>query len=90
MGKSYEYSSCGLESIAPALFGVSDKVRVLHEDVVREHARDGWRIGADLRPRRRCVRRREVLRADLRMEHAEHTTALVGASRARRSCRTAM
>ena len=26
------------------LFGVSDKVRGAYEDVVHEHARDGWRL----------------------------------------------
>ncbi len=45
MSKSYEYKFVRLgEYGASALFGVRDRDRDAYEDVVREHARDGWRL----------------------------------------------
>ncbi|HWD43456.1 MAG TPA: DUF4177 domain-containing protein [Actinomycetota bacterium] len=45
MGQRYEYKLVRLgEYRGSALFGVSDKARNAYEDVVREHARDGWRL----------------------------------------------
>jgi hypothetical protein len=45
MGRSFEYKFMRLgESPGSAFFGVHDKARNAYEDVVREHARDGWRL----------------------------------------------
>ena len=43
--KTYEYKFVRLgEYRGSALFGVKDKARKGYEDVVRQHARDGWRL----------------------------------------------
>ncbi len=45
MGKTYEYKFVRLgEYWGSTLFGVRDKVRDSYEDIVHEHARDGWRL----------------------------------------------
>ena len=45
MGTTYEYKFVRLGDYrGSAWFGVSDKVRNAYEDVVDEHARDGWRL----------------------------------------------
>jgi len=45
MDTTYEYKFVRLgEYKGSAWFGVSDKTRNAYEDVVREHARDGWRL----------------------------------------------
>jgi len=45
MGTTYLYKFVRLGSYrGSAWFGVSDKVRNAYEDVVHEHARDGWRL----------------------------------------------
>ena len=45
MGKSFEYKFVRLgEYAGSAFFGVHDKVRNAYEEVVHEHARDGWRL----------------------------------------------
>ena len=44
---TYEYKFVRLgESRASAIFGVADKARKaeVNQDIVREHARDGWRL----------------------------------------------
>jgi Domain of unknown function (DUF4177) len=45
MDTSYQYKFVRLGDYrGSAWFGVSDKVRSAYEDVVHEHARDGWRL----------------------------------------------
>jgi hypothetical protein len=45
VGNGYEYKFVRLgEYRGAALFGVSDKARNAYEEVVHEHARDGWRL----------------------------------------------
>jgi Domain of unknown function (DUF4177) len=45
MGKTYQYKFVRLgEYWGSAWFGVRDKARDTCEDVVHEHARDGWRL----------------------------------------------
>jgi Domain of unknown function (DUF4177) len=45
MGQHYEYKFVRLgESGGSAFFGVSDNARNAYEDVVHEHAGDGWRL----------------------------------------------
>ena len=43
--KSYEYKFVRLgESRGSAIFGVQDKARKNYQEVVHEHARNGWRL----------------------------------------------
>ena len=43
--RHYEYKFVRIgEYGGSALFGVQDKARKGYEDIVREHARDGWRL----------------------------------------------
>lgn len=43
--KTYEYKFVRLgEYRWSALFGVQDKARKTYQDVVHQHARDGWRL----------------------------------------------
>jgi Domain of unknown function (DUF4177) len=50
METAYEYKFVWLgEYRGSAWFGVSDKTRGAYEDVVREHAREGWRL-VQIRP----------------------------------------
>ncbi len=45
MGKNYEYRFVRLgEYRGSALFGVGGKGRSDYENIVHEHARDGWRL----------------------------------------------
>jgi hypothetical protein len=45
MTKTYEYKFVRIgEYAGAALFGVRDKDRKGYEDIVHEHARDGWRL----------------------------------------------
>ena len=45
MSKSFEYKFVRLgEDGGSAFFGVNDKARNAYEEVVRQHARDGWRL----------------------------------------------
>jgi hypothetical protein len=45
MQKTYEYKFVRLgENRGSAFFGVQDKARNAYEEVVHEHARDGWRL----------------------------------------------
>jgi hypothetical protein len=45
MARSFEYKFVRLgEYAGSAFFGVHDKARTTYEDVVREQARDGWRL----------------------------------------------
>jgi hypothetical protein len=45
MAKTCEYKFVRLgESPTSALFGVQTKARHTYQDVVHEHARDGWRL----------------------------------------------
>ncbi len=45
MGKIYEYKFVRLGQYwGSALFGIRDKARDGYADIVREHARDGWRL----------------------------------------------
>ncbi len=45
MGKTYEYKFVRLGQYwGSAAFGVRDKERGSYQDIVYEHARDGWRL----------------------------------------------
>jgi Domain of unknown function (DUF4177) len=84
MGKGYEYTFVRLgEYRGSALFGVSDKVRGAYEDVVHEHARDGWRLVQIFAPGVAAFGAAKYYELIFERELAEHTTAPVGASRAR-------
>ena len=84
MAKSYEYKFVRLgEYRGSALFGVSDKVRGAYEDVVHEHARDGWRLVQIFAPGVAAFGAAKYSELIFEREHVEHTTAPVGASRAR-------
>jgi hypothetical protein len=84
MGKSYEYKFVRLgEYRGSAWFGVSDKARSAYEDVVHEHARDGWRLVQIFAPGVAAFGAAKYYELVFEREHVEHATAPRGASRAR-------
>ena len=67
----YEYKFVRVgEYRGSALFGVRDSEREAYQGVVHEHARQGWRLVQIFAPRHRGLRRRPLLRADLRTRAA--------------------
>lgn len=84
MGKSYEYKFVRLgEYRGSALFGVSDKVRGAYEDVVHEHARDGWRLVQIFAPGVAAFGAAKYYELIFERERAEDATASIGTSRGR-------
>ena len=64
-----------------ALFGVSDKVRNGYEDVVHEHARDGWRLVQIFAPGVAAFGAARYYELIFERERVEDATAPVGAGR---------
>jgi hypothetical protein len=51
MSKNYEYKFVRLGEVrTSALFGAGDRARKGYQDVVDEHARDGWRLAQIFAP----------------------------------------
>jgi len=84
MGKSFEYKFVRLgEYAGSAFFGVQDKARNAYEEVVHEHARDGWRLVQIFAPggaERGDARYYELI---FERERAEDATTPMGAGRER-------
>ena len=84
MGTTYQYKFVRLgESRGSALFGVSDKVRNGYEDVVDEHARDGWRRVQIFAPGVAAFGAAKYYELIFERERAEDTPASTDASRER-------
>jgi hypothetical protein len=84
MGQRYEYKFVRLgEYAGSALFGVSDKVRNAYEDVVHEHARDGWRLVQIFAPGVAAFGAAKYYELIFERERAEDATARKGAGRER-------
>ena len=84
MGQRYEYKFVRLgEYAGSALFGVSDKVRNGYEEVVHEHARDGWRLVQIFAPGVAAFGAAKYYELVFEREHAEGAIAPVGAGRGR-------
>jgi hypothetical protein len=82
MGQRHEYKFVRLgEYAGSALFGVSDKVRNDYEDVVHEHARDGWRLVQIFAPGVAAFGAAKYYELIFERERAEDATAPVGAGR---------
>jgi hypothetical protein len=84
VGQLYEYKFVRLgEYGGSALFGVSDKARNGYEDVVHEHARDGWRLVQIFAPGVAAFGAAKYYELIFERERAEEATAPTGASRER-------
>jgi Domain of unknown function (DUF4177) len=84
MGQLYEYKFVRLgEYAGSALFGVSDKVRNAYEDVVHEHARDGWRLVQIFAPGVAAFGAAKYYELIFERERAKDATARKGAGRER-------
>lgn len=82
MGQLYEYKFVRLgEYAGSALFGVSDKARNAYEDVVYEHARDGWRLVQIFAPGVAAFGAARYYELIFERERAEDTTARNAANR---------
>jgi hypothetical protein len=84
MGLLYEYKFVRLgEYGGSALFGVSDKARNAYEDIVHEHARDGWRLVQIFAPGVAAFGAAKYYELIFERERAEEATAPTGTSRER-------
>jgi hypothetical protein len=84
MGQRYEYKFVRLgEYAGSALFGVNDKARNTYEDVVHEHAQDGWRLVQIFAPGVAAFGAAKYYELIFEREHAEGATASNGAGRQR-------
>jgi hypothetical protein len=84
MGQLYEYKFVRLgEYGGSALFGVSDKARNAYEDMVHEHARDGWRLVQIFAPGVAAFGAAKYYELIFERERAEEATAPTGTSRER-------
>ena len=84
MERTYEYRFVRLgEYRGSALFGVSDKARGSYEDVVHEHARDGWRLVQVFAPGVAAFGAAKYYELIFERERANDATAPMGASRER-------
>jgi Domain of unknown function (DUF4177) len=84
MGQRYEYKFVRLgEYGGSALFGVSDNVRNGYQDVVHQHARDGWRLVQIFAPGVAAFGAAKYYELIFERERAEDATAPVGAGRER-------
>lgn len=84
MGQRYEYKFVRLgEYAGSALFGVSDKARNAYEDVVHEHAGDGWRLVQIFAPGVAAFGAARYYELIFERERAEAATARNGADRER-------
>jgi hypothetical protein len=84
MGTTYEYKFVRLGDYrGSAWFGVSDNVRNAYEDVVAEHARDGWRLVQIFAPGVAAFGAAKYYELIFERERAEDATASIGASSGR-------
>ena len=84
MATTYEYKFVRLgEYRGSALFGVEDKARNAYEDVVHEHARDGWRLVQIFAPGVAAFGAAKYYELIFERERAEEATARNGAGRER-------
>ncbi len=84
MGQLYEYKFVRLgEYGGSALFGVSDKARNAYEDMVHEHARDGWRLVQIFAPGVAAFGAAKYYELIFERERAEEAIAPTGTSRER-------
>ena len=84
MATTYEYKFVRLgEYRGSALFGVEDKARNAYEDVVHEHARDGWRLVQIFAPGVAAFGAAKFYELIFERERAEEATARNGAGRER-------
>jgi hypothetical protein len=82
MATTFEYKFVRLgESRGSAWFGVSDKVRNAYEEVVHEHARDGWRLVQIFAPSVAAFGAAKYYELIFERERAQDATASIGASR---------
>ena len=84
MGQRYEYKFVRLgEYAGSALFGVSDKARNAYEEVVHQHARDGWRLVQIFAPGVAAFGAAKYYELIFERERAEDTPASTDARRRR-------
>jgi Domain of unknown function (DUF4177) len=84
MDTTYEYKFVRLgEYRGSAWFGVSDKARNAYEDVVHQHARDGWRLVQIFAPGVAAFGAAKYYELIFERERAQDATAPVGAGRGR-------
>jgi Domain of unknown function (DUF4177) len=84
MGKSFEYKFVRLgEYAGSAFFGVQDKARNAYEEVVHEHARDGWRLVQIFAPGVAAFGAARYYELIFERERAEDATTPMGAGRER-------
>jgi hypothetical protein len=84
MATTYEYKFVRLgEYRSSALFGVEDKARNAYEDVVHEHAKDGWRLVQIFAPGVAAFGAAKYYELIFERERAEDATARNGAGRKR-------
>ena len=82
MGKSFEYTFVRLgEYAGSAFFGVRDRARNAYEEVVHEHARDGWRLVQIFAPGVAAFGAARYYELIFEREHAEDATVPTGAGR---------
>jgi Domain of unknown function (DUF4177) len=82
MHKTYEYRFVRLgEDRGSAFFGVQDKARNAYEEVVHEHARDGWRLVQIFAPGVAAFGAAKYYELIFERERAEDPTTSTGASR---------
>jgi Domain of unknown function (DUF4177) len=84
MDPTYQYKFVRLGNNRGSVwFGVSDKVRNAYEDVVHEHARDGWRLVQIFAPGVAAFGAAKYYELIFERERAEDATASSGTSRGR-------
>jgi Domain of unknown function (DUF4177) len=84
MGTTYQYKFVRLGDYrGSAWFGVSDKVRNGYEDVVDEHARDGWRLVQIFAPGVAAFGAAKYYELIFERERTEDATGSTGARRGR-------
>jgi hypothetical protein len=82
MARSFEYKFVRLgEYAGSAFFGVHDKARNTYEDVVCEHARDGWRLVQIFAPGVAAFGAAKYYELIFERERVEEATAAEGAGR---------
>ena len=84
MARNFEYKFVRLgESSGSAFFGVNDKARNAYEEVVHEHAQDGWRLVQIFAPGVAAFGAAKYYELIFERERAEKATASAGTSRER-------
>jgi hypothetical protein len=81
MDTTWEYKFVRLGDYkGSAWFGVSDKARGAYEEVVHEHARDGWRLVQIFAPGVAAFGAAKYYELIFERERTEDATAAIGAS----------